>query len=301
MPRPASTVLRKSLEADTGRLRGGGEKTPLMGDPVPPPAFKCWIPALVIAAVLLLVLLLYVMLCVIWPFCIVWPLQSGALQPATSTSYGSSPPATLPAHAILSPPSSQHPPPTSPGTTSPGTTPGTTKPGTTTPVIGPGTIAPTDHCTEGSVWDVHSGGCFAPVPFEQRGCYPRSSCEARYASSFGDELSCIPQGFNGECSSALSELHGFGIVPNAKRGDDYANHGYYGTSSYIRLFEFLGREVMILEDRTSAPRHKTSQNLPKPPQTSTPRWPPLYTPLGPTRALLTSLSTDGRAGGRARD
>ena len=171
-----------------------------MGDPVPPPAFKCWIPALVIAAVLLLVLLLYVMLCVIWPFCIVWPLQSGALQPATSTSYGSSPPATLPAHAILSPPSSQHPPPTSPGTTSPGTTPSTTKPGTTTPVIGPGTIAPTDHCTEGSVWDA-------------------------------------------------------GLIAGVGR--------------------VSGREVMILEDRTSAPRHKTSQNLPKPPQTSTPRWPPL--------------------------
>ena len=246
----------KSSEADSGRLRGGGgEKTPLMGDPLPAPAFKCWIPALVIAAVLLLVVLLYVMLCVIWPFCIVWPLQSGALQPATSTSYGSSPPATLPAHAILSPPSSQHPPPTlSPGTT-PGTAPGTTP---SKPSIVPGAIAPTEDCAKGSVWDVHSGGCFAPVPFEQRGCYPRSACEARYASSFGDELSCIPQGFNGECSSALSELHGFGIVPNAKRGDDYANHGYYGTSSYIRLFEFLGREVMILEDRTSLPRPQTS-------------------------------------------
>ena len=246
----------KSLEADSGRLRGGGgEKTPLMGDPVPAPAFKCWIPALVIAAVLLLVVLLYVMLCVIWPFCIVWPLQSGALQPATSTSYGSSPPATLPAHAILSPPSSQHPPPTlSPGTTTPGTT----------PSIVPGAIAPTEDCAKGSVWDVHSGGCFAPVPFEQRGCYPRSACEARYASSFGDELSCIPQGFNGECSSALSELHGFGIVPNAKRGDDYANHGYYGTSSYIRLFEFLGREVMILirtDRRSRAPRPRSDDHL----------------------------------------
>ena len=102
------------------------------------------------------------------------------------------------------------------------------------------------------------------MPFEQRGCYPRSACEARYASSFGDELSCIPQGFNGECSSALSELHGFGIVPNAKRGDDYANHGYYGTSSYIRLFEFLGREVMIqirTERRSRAPRPRSDDHL----------------------------------------
>lgn len=102
------------------------------------------------------------------------------------------------------------------------------------------------------------------MPFEQRGCYPRSACEARYASSFGDELSCIPQGFNGECSSALSELHGFGIVPNAKRGDDYANHGYYGTSSYIRLFEFLGREVMILirtERRSRVPRPRPDDHL----------------------------------------
>jgi hypothetical protein len=141
--------------------------------------------------------------------------------------------------------------------------PGTTTPGTT-PSIVPGAIAPTEDCAKGSVWDVHSGGCFAPVPFEQRGCYPRSACEARYASSFSDELSCIPQGFNGECSSALSELHGFGIVPNAKRGDDYANHGYYGTSSYIRLFEFLGREVMIListERRSRVPRPRPDDHL----------------------------------------
>ena len=98
-------------------------------------------------------------------------------------------------------------------------------------------------CTNGLVWDVHSRGCYAPVPIEERGCYPRAACDAGYAATFCEEMLCVPQGFSGECSSALSELHGWGIQPWPGRSDHQATRSYYGVSSYIRLFPFLGREV----------------------------------------------------------
>jgi len=95
------------------------------------------------------------------------------------------------------------------------------------------------------------------VPAERRGCYPRAACTADYAATFCAELTCLPQGFAGECSSALSELHGHGFMPNTQRGDDYASdRDYYGLSTYVRLFEFFGREVgEPVTDSTTAASH----------------------------------------------